>query len=162
MSLTKAERDALIATYASGPDRLEAAIGRMPEAARAWRPGPGRWTGHEVVCHCADSEMNAALRIRYLLAEEKPVLQGYDQDRWATVLDYASHPMALALSAVRVARAHTTALLRRVPDAAWSRTGTHTESGAYGAEKWLQTYAEHLETHARQIERNLAAWQASH
>jgi len=162
MSLTKVERDALIEAYASGSDRLEAAIARMPEMARSWRPGPGRWTGHEVVCHCADSEMNAALRIRYLLAEEKPVLQGYDQDRWATVLDYASHPLALALAAVHIARAHTTALLHRVPDSAWSRSGTHTESGAYSAEKWLQTYAEHLETHARQIERNLAAWQASH
>jgi hypothetical protein len=162
MSLTKSERDALIETYAKGADRLEAAIGSLPEAARSWRPGPGKWTGHEVVCHCADSEMSGALRIRFLLAEEKPVLQGYDQDRWANVLDYAAHPLPLALAAVRVARAHTTALLHRVPDSAWSRTGIHTESGAYSAEKWLQTYAAHLEVHSKQIERNLASWQASH
>lgn len=37
-------------------------------------------------------------------------------------------------------------------------TGQHSESGRYGAEDWLKTYAEHLEGHARQIERNLAAW----
>ena len=43
---------------------------------------------------------------------------------------------------------------------AWAREGTHTESGRYTAEHWLKTYAEHLEIHARQIERNLEAWRA--
>jgi hypothetical protein len=35
------------------------------------------------------------------------------------------------------------------------------ESGRYTAEDWLNTYAEHLEKHSGQIERNLAAWQAT-
>ena len=55
-------------------------------------------------------------------------------------------------------REWTTALIRRFPDAYWTREGTHTESGHYTGEIWLQTYAEHLEVHARQIERNSAAW----
>ena len=42
----------------------------------------------------------------------------------------------------------------------WQRTGTHTESGRYAAEDWLKIYAEHLEIHTRQLERNLAAWKA--
>jgi len=29
------------------------------------------------------------------------------------------------------------------------------------AEDWLRIYAGHLETHTRQLERNLAAWQAA-
>jgi hypothetical protein len=55
-------------------------------------------------------------------------------------------------------RANTVPLLRRTSDAAWARMGTHSESGRYGAEDWLRSYAEHLETHTRQLERNLAAW----
>lgn len=132
----------------------------MPAAALAWRPKPGSWSVHEVVCHCADSEMNAALRIRYVLAEKTPVIQGYDQDAWAVALEYHALPLETALAAVQAARAHTVPLLRRLSETDWARSGTHTESGRYGAEDWLRIYAGHLETHAQQIERNLAAWTA--
>ena len=57
-------------------------------------------------------------------------------------------------------RAWTAALIERFPETAWARVGTHTESGRYAATDWLRIYAEHLEIHARQIERNLAAWNA--
>ena len=47
------------------------------------------------------------------------------------------------------------------PDEAWAREGRHTESGRYRAEDWLRIYADHLEGHARQIENNVALWQAA-
>ena len=161
MSLSPEKRNALIQQYTDGPVRLAAALDEVPAQALDWSPGPGKWSAHEVICHCADSEMNAAARIRYLVAEEQATIQGYDQDGWAARLDYAHHPIQAALSMVAAARANTVPLLRRLPEAAWAREGTHTESGRYSAEKWLQTYADHLETHARQIERNLAAWRAA-
>jgi hypothetical protein len=155
------ERQRLIAQYEAGPARLRQALGRVPEEALAWRPAPGEWSAHEVICHCADSESNASLRIRYLLAERDPVIVGYDQDAWATVLDYHGHPLPVALAVVEATRAHTAALIRRLPEAAWKRQGRHTESGRYSAEDWLRLYAEHLEGHARQIEANAAAWAAA-
>jgi len=133
----------------------------VPEEARKWRPGPGKWSAHEVVCHCADAEMNAAARIRYLVAEKDPVIIGYDQEEWARQFDYHQHPLETALETVEAVRAHTVALLRRLPADAWGRVGRHTESGRYGVDDWLDTYAEHLENHSAQIERNLAAWTAS-
>jgi len=45
-----------------------------------------------------------------------------------------------------------------VTAAQWRRSGQHSESGPYAAEDWLAIYAEHLERHSRQIERNLVAW----
>jgi hypothetical protein len=158
MPLTPAERDEKIERYARGPALLRAAFERVPDPARKWRPGRERWSAHEVVCHCADSETNAFLRIRYLVAEQDPVIQGYDQDRWARSLDYHGLPAATALATVESVRAHTTALLRRLPEEAWCRVGRHSESGRYSAEDWLDVYAEHLEKHARQIDTNLAAW----
>jgi hypothetical protein len=154
------ERAAQIERYAKGPAQLRAAFESVPEQARKWRPGPGRWSAHEVVCHCADSESNAALRIRYLLAEKDPLIVGYDQEEWARAFDYHAHPADVALQTVDAVRAHTTALLRRLPEDAWSKTGRHTESGRYTAEDWLRIYAEHLEKHSSQIERALLAWQA--
>ena len=79
MTLSPAEREDRIERYARGPARLKAALGRVPEEARKWRPGPGKWSVHEVVCHCADAELNAAARVRYLVAEKDALIVGYDQ-----------------------------------------------------------------------------------
>ena len=160
MPYTPAERQEMIRRYEEGPSKLKAALSKVPREARKWRPAPEKWSVHEVICHCADSETNGAGRIRYLVAEQKPLLVGYDQDRWAKDLDYYSAPLEPALAAVEAVRANTAPLLRRLPEKAWSASGRHTEAGTYTAEDWLKTYAEHLEIHARQIERNLEAWRA--
>ena len=107
-----------------------------------------------------DSETNSVARLRYLLAEKEPLIVGYDQDEWARVLDYHSHPVDTALTAVDAVRANALPLLGRLPAAAWTKPGRHTESGAYSAEKWMGYYAEHLAVHARQIDRNVAAFAA--
>ena len=107
-----------------------------------WRPAPGKWSAHEVIVHCADSETNAVARIRFLLAEKQPVIQGYDQDRWARELDYHALPVETALATVAAVRANTVPLLKRMSERDWQRTGTHTESGHYAAEDWLTIYAD--------------------
>ncbi len=161
MPLVRAERDTLIAQYAAGPARLRAALATVPAEAMKWRPAVGEWSAHEIVCHCADSETNSYARIRFLLTEADPVIQGYDQAQWAKTLDYHSHPLEPALATVDGVRANTAALIRRLPDEAWTRAGRHTESGRYTAEEWLKIYADHLEGHARQIEKNVAQWKAA-
>lgn len=157
MALSAGERADLINQYAEGPKRLRAALATVPPEAMKWRPKPGEWSAHEVVCHCADSETNAAARIRYLVVEKDPLILGYDQATWARALDYHAHPLDAALATVDAVRANTAALLRRLPEDAWRKEGRHTESGRYSAEDWLRIYAEHLEIHARQIEDNVAA-----
>jgi len=158
MRYSKLERDALIRRYEAGPAKLAAAWEKVPPEARKWRPAEGKWSAHEVVCHASDSETNAAMRIRYLTAEKSPTIVGYDQAYWAKAFDYHAAPVEPALATVEAVRANTAALLRRLPEAAWSAAGTHTESGRYTAEDWLDVYAEHLEKHSRQIERNIEAW----
>ena len=159
--MDRAQREHLIQQYADGPRRLREAYAKVPEAARTWRPAPGEWSAHEVAVHCADSETNSFVRIRFLAAEKEPVAQGYDQEAWARVFDYHALPAETALAVVDAVRASTTALIRTLPEAAWTRPGRHTESGPYTAEDWLRIYAEHLEGHARQIEQNVAQWQAT-
>lgn len=161
MPLCATEREELIHRYETGPQRLRAALATVPPAALTWRPAPGEWSAHEVVCHCADSETNAYARIRYLVAEPDPVVLNYDEAQWAVTLDYHAHPLDPALATVDAVRANTAALLRRLPDSAWSRAGRHTSAGRYGAEDWLRIYAAHLEDHAAQIEANVAAFKAA-
>ena len=161
MTLGRAEREALIQRYVDGPARLKAALATVPGEALRWRPDPGQWSAHEVVVHCADSETNAAARIRYLAAEADPVILGYDEAEWARRFEYHDHPLEPALALIEAVRANTAALIRRMREDAWQRVGRHTESGRHAAEDWLKMYAEHLDIHARQIEANVAAWRAA-
>jgi len=160
MGTSQADREKLIEQYTRGPARLKEALAKVPKQALQWRPAEGKWSAHEVVVHCADSETNASLRIRYLLAEKEPVILGYDQDAWARALDYHAQPLEDALAATTAARGRTVPLLKSMSEADWTKAGRHTESGPYTALDWLRVYAAHLEGHASQIERNLAAWNA--
>jgi hypothetical protein len=155
------ERERLIGRYADGPGRLREALARAPERIRKWRPAPGEFSVHEVIVHCADSETNSHGRIRYLMAEDNAMIIGYETDVWAETFRYLDHPLDAALLTVEAVRANTVPLLRRAPDAAWAKAGTHTESGRYSAEDWLRIYAAHCHDHADQIERVIEAWTAS-
>lgn len=114
---------------------------------------PGKWSAAEIIQHLADSEMTSAIRLRLLLVEDKPAIQGYDQDLFVTRLMYNERDIAPALEAFRASRSTTVQLLERMSDADWLREGTHTEVGAYTPEIWLEIYAGHAHGHADQIRR---------
>src|SRR5262245_13136360 len=97
MAKVKVEREALIARYQAGPARLKAALATVPAEALQWRPARNEWSAHEIVGHCAASEANAALRIRYLVAEPDPLIIGYDQAEWARRFDYHDLPLEPAM-----------------------------------------------------------------
>lgn len=158
--LTTTERATLIEQYAAGGARLRAALALIPDEACQWRPAPEEWSAHEVIIHCADSETNSAARIRYLLTEDNALILGYDEAQWAITLNYHASPLEPALATIAAVRANTVPLLQRLPDTAWARSGRHSGSGRYSAEDWLRIYAEHLELHVEQLQKNLAAWQA--
>jgi hypothetical protein len=147
------ERQQLIARYAEGVAEVERALDGFPEENLSARPLPDKWTAREIVHHLADSESISAQRLRKLLTEERPIIQGYDQERYAVLLRYNERELAPALEAFRAARATTTQLLSKMTTADWEREGWHTESGRYTAETWLQIYAAHAHGHADQIRR---------
>jgi hypothetical protein len=157
---TAAERKALIARYKAGYRVVTAALRGIRPAELAWRPAPGEWSAREVVHHLADSETISGQRLRRLLIEDNPLIQGYDQEVYARQLRYQSRPMGPALEAFKAARATTAQLLDTMTDADWQRAGTHSEMGSYPAARWLEVYAAHGEVHADQIRKNRAAWAA--
>ena len=147
------ERAALIAAYDAGPDEVDRALTEIGRGAFDRRPADGSWSAREIVHHLADSEMRSAIRLRRLLAEDDPTILGYDEAGYAITFRYADRPMEPALAAFRAARSTTSQILRLLDDAAFSRTGTHEESGEYGVEHWLRIYATHAHEHADQIRR---------
>src|SRR5215217_1687229 len=115
--MTPEERRALIAQYNAGFEEVARSLEGFTEETLSARPLPGKWTAREIVQHLADSEMNSAIRLRKLLTEENPQIQGYDQDGYAVSLRYNERPIEPALDALRGARATTGQLLDRMSDA---------------------------------------------
>ena len=151
--MTTEERSALIAQYNAGYDEVVKALDGFPAASLSAHPIAGKWSAREIIHHLGDSESTSAWRLRRLIVEDNPVIQGYDQDEFATKLHYNDRDMAPALEAFRSARATTVQVLSMMTEEEWKREGTHTESGRYTVENWLKIYADHAHNHAAQIQR---------
>ena len=147
-----ARRRALIEQYKDGHRVVTEALREVSDAELDARPGPDEWTAREIVHHLADSEMTSAIRVRRLLAEDRPLIGGYDEVEFARRL-YYDRPIAASLDAVKAARSTTAEILERLSEAEWTREGTHSESGRYTVETWLEIYAAHAHDHAAQIRR---------
>ena len=151
--MTPEERHVLIKQYGDGYDEVIRALDNFPAESLGAHLIPGKWSAREIVHHLGDSETASAIRLRKLLVEDDPVIQGYDQDQFATRLHYNERDMAPALEAFRAARETSMQLLPMLSNSDWQRAGTHTESGRYTLEDWLRIYAAHAHNHAAQIRR---------
>jgi len=147
------ERTELIERYRSGAAAVDDALAGISDAELDRRPpGEGEWTAREIAHHLADSESMAYIRLRSVLAEDDPLIQGYDEPEWARRLHYG-RPIGPSIAVLHAVRAASVQLLESLDEPEWSRTGTHSESGSYGVEQWLRIYAGHPHEHAAQIRR---------
>jgi hypothetical protein len=114
---------------------------------------PGKWSMLQVVQHLADAELVGAFRYRMILAHERPVLQGYDQDLWADRLRYADGDLHGALEQFGALRGANLRLLERTSPQERARVGLHAERGEESIAHLLRMYAGHDLVHLRQLER---------
>ena len=149
-------RKRLVAQYKEGYRLVADAVAGATDAELDARPAPGKWTAREIVHHLADSEMTSAVRLRMLLAADKPAIVGYDQEAFARKLHY-NRPITAAMAALKAARETTAELIDRMTEADWQREGTHTEHGRYGVDTWIGIYGPHAHDHAKQILRARAS-----
>ena len=146
------ERERLIAQYEEGYRAVTDALEGMTAAEWEAREAPGEWNPREIVHHLADSEMTSAIRLRLLIAEDRPTILGYDQEAFVANL-FPDRPIEPSLAAFAAARDATAPILRRLDEEQWQRAGTHSESGPYSVADWLRIYGVHAHDHAAQIRR---------
>ncbi len=146
------ERSALIRRYREGHGAVMQALQGLRED-ELDRSASGEWTPRQIAHHLGDSEMMSAIRLRRLIAEDHPVIQGYNEGEFAQRLT-SDRPIEPSLQAMRWARETTAQILDRLSEEEWRRTGTHDESGPYSVETWLTIYAAHGHDHAEQIKRS--------
>ena len=154
--MDRTRRNELIAKYKDGYRVVAEALHGASDVELDLKPAPEKWSSREIAHHLADSEMMGAIRLRQLVAEENASIRAYDEKTFAKRLHY-DRPIANSLLAFQAARSATGDLLDRMTDADFAKTGTHSERGAFGVDRWLEIYAEHAHAHADQIRRARAS-----
>ena len=122
--------------------------------------GKKKWGVRTIVCHLADAEVAAAMRMRQIIAEDNPILQAWDQDLWAERLGYSKRKMSDAMDTFRRIRADTYELLKDLPPETFARTAVHSQRGKITLLDLVQLIAQHPEGHVRQIQGARAAYKA--
>lgn len=123
---------------AMGPDRAEQA------------PAPGKWCAREIVCHLADCEVAFAFRLRQTLAEDRHVMQPFDQEKWAKT--YQAYSTGDALAAFSALRHWNEALVRSLGPTDLAKPANHPDRGEMTLLTIVETMGGHDLNHLKQIE----------
>ena len=136
-----------IAALVEFPQTLRAVTTTLSEAQLATPYREGGWTARQVIHHVADSHVNAYVRTRWLLTEDRPTIKAYDEKAWAELPDAALSPIEPSLAMVEAVHQRWIALLESLTDAEYVRELVHPERGPMTLEKLVQMYAWHGRHH---------------
>jgi uncharacterized damage-inducible protein DinB len=139
----------LIDAFLAGPQTLRQAVAGLSRAQLVSRPVAGRWSTLEVVCHLVDSDQAWMHRMKRVIAEERPLLIGYDESRFAAALAYHQRDLEEELGLFEQGRRQMARILRTLPAEAWSRAGVHSERGLLTLEEHLKLEVEHVAHHLK-------------
>lgn len=144
--------------FKNGFDKVRIALQTCPKQVFDFKPSPEKWSIREIILHLADSEANAYVRCRKIIAEPFSEIMVYDQDKWAEELLYKEMDIDIALDLFALLRIATFELLKKIPDEKWINYMIHSVRGKVTLEEWLEIYSDHVDVHINQMIRNLNEW----
>jgi uncharacterized damage-inducible protein DinB len=157
--ITPARRRQAIDEIAATPAKLRAAVNGLDEAQLDTPYREGGWTVRQVVHHVADSHMNAFIRLRLALTEDKPTIKPYEEARWAELAD-AKLPIAVSQTLLDTLHERWDILWRSLKPDQFARPLIHPESGERNVDWLLFLYEWHGKHHTAHISslRKQKAW----
>lgn len=145
------EIESLIKQIEGLPDRLEATIKGFSQSQLDTPYRTEGWTVRQVIHHVADSHMNAYIRMKWTLTENRPIIKAYDEKAWAetpeTKLD-----VELSLHLIKSLHVKWTALIRSFSDNDLKKEFIHPETNkAVSMMRMIALYAWHGNHHLAHI-----------
>jgi hypothetical protein len=138
---------------------LRAEIGGLPERVLAWHPAPGEWCVKDVLGHLIEAERRGfAGRIRVILGEDTPALQGWDPSAVAAGRRDCARPAGALLDELAAMREESATLVGRLLAADLDRAGLHPRVGRLSVRDLLQEWVHHDRNHVRQALANVQAY----
>ncbi|MBB2483180.1 bacillithiol transferase BstA [Bacillus sp. APMAM] len=132
------------------PNQLHEAVKELNDNQLDTPYREGGWTVRQVVHHIADSHLNAYVRMKLALTEEKPTIKPYEEGKWAELTDY-SLPAEISLHLLESLHQRWAYLLRNLNKDDLVRTFIHPELGEVSIEKNIGLYASHGKHHLAHI-----------
>lgn len=137
----------LIEQYEKGGDDLRMSVrGLQPDDLLAY-PVPGTWSIQEIVIHLTDSDLIIADRMKRIIAEDNPSLIGFDETKFVKNLFYNEQSADDAVTIFELNRQNFSRVLKKLPEAAFNRIGTHNERGPLTLAAMLEMSVKHLKHH---------------
>jgi len=149
-SPTFADIRGAIDRIAACPRELRSAVAGLDDAQLDTPYRDGGWTVRQVVHHLPDSHMNAYIRCKLCVAEDRPRVTAYDQDVWSKFEDVRG-PVDVSLRIVEALHDRWVTFLRSLPESAFARTLDHPEDGTVTLARVVFLYDWHGRHHTAQI-----------
>ncbi|MEJ2077430.1 MAG: bacillithiol transferase BstA [Acidobacteriota bacterium] len=150
-AVTAEKRLQWIQSVSELPAQLRQAVENLSDEQLDTPYRPEGWTVRQVVHHVADSHINAYVRYRLALTEEKPTIKTYDQAAWAELADARSAPIDPSLAIISAAHERWTLLLRSLSESEFARPFRYPEEGDINLDVTLQMYVWHGKHHLAHI-----------
>ena len=144
--------DSYISTIKNFPKKLKGEVENLfPEQLNTpYRPDG--WTVAQVVNHCADSHINALIRLKLALTEDTPTIKPYQEALWAELADGRDVSLHNAFTILEGVHAKWTNLLCSLSEEQWLRGYIHPEKNReVKLTEFAGSYAWHCEHHLAHI-----------
>lgn len=124
-TFSEAEVQKQVEEISKFPERLRNAVQDLSKEKLDTPYREGGWTLRQVVHHCADSHMNALIRVKLTLTEDKPLVKTFEENEWAQLPDTTSMAIEPSLQILDGVHAHLNYLLRDLSKSEFERTFVH-------------------------------------
>jgi uncharacterized damage-inducible protein DinB len=151
--LTPAQRRECIDAIAAAPGHLREAVRGLNASQLATTYRAGGWTVAQVVHHVPDSHMNAYIRFKFAITEDKPAIKAYDEAAWAELADGRSTRIEHSLKLLECLHERWVELLQSFGEREWAAEYRHPEMGMVTLDRALALYAWHGQHHTAHITR---------
>jgi len=119
--------------------------------------GEGKWTIRQILHHLTDAELIFHYRLKRIIAERKPMVWAYDQDRWSNAFSYSVKPLKIKKQLYASCRELNIELIKSFFDQFGDREFVHSETGLGVLKNEFQRISEHNFNHIQQIQKALGS-----
>jgi hypothetical protein len=140
-----------IDTIEALPEKLRMAVKELNDVQLDTQYRLGGWTIRQVVHHLPDSHLNAYIRMKLAVTEDKPAIKTYDEAKWAELPDAIASSAEISLMLVESLHKRWVIFLRALTQEQLKRTLVHPELGERAVDDIIGMYAWHGEHHLAHI-----------
>ena len=132
-------------------DRVRDVYARVTDERAGYRYAPDKWTVREVLGHVCDAERILSYRLLRVARGDATPLPGFDENTYVPAAAFNRRSIADVIEEWIAVRTATIALVRGMPDEAWTRRGV-ANNQAVTARGVLYVLVGHVEHHLKVLD----------